>query len=164
MPSTRRSGPARKRPARKTPARRPGGSRPRRSAARGRGPLLGLSPSRLPSLDQRQRDILGLALAALGVFMGFVLYASGSPGPGGRAGHALAVAFGWTMGRARVLAPVTLVLGGGVLLLRPVLPALRPLRTGLALLFAGLTLALAAGMLGLSSKPAAGARAWSSEH
>jgi hypothetical protein len=29
---------------------------------------------RLPVLEQRQRDIIGLALAALGVFMGFVLY------------------------------------------------------------------------------------------
>jgi S-DNA-T family DNA segregation ATPase FtsK/SpoIIIE len=119
---------------------------------------------RLPALEQRQRDVIGLALAALGVFMGFVLYGSGSPAPGGRAGHALAVAFGWTMGRARVLAPITLILAGGVLLLRPVLPALRPLRTGAACLFAGLTLALAAGMLGLSSTPVAGTSAWSSAH
>lgn len=119
---------------------------------------------RMPVLEQRQRDILGLALAALGVFMGFVLYGSGSPAPGGRAGHGLAVAFGWTMGRARVLAPVTLILAGGVLLLRPVLPALRPLRTGAACLFAGLTLALAAGMLGLSSTPVGGAPAWTSAY
>jgi S-DNA-T family DNA segregation ATPase FtsK/SpoIIIE len=118
----------------------------------------------MPVLEQRHRDILGLALAALGVFMGFVLYGSGSPAPGGSAGHALAVAFGWTMGRARVLAPVTLVLAGGVLLLRPVLPALRPLRTGAGCLFAGITLALAAGMLGLSSRPMPGAPAFSSEH
>ncbi len=119
---------------------------------------------RLPVLEQRQRDVLGLALAALGVFMGFVLYGAGSPAPGGRAGHALAVAFGWTMGRARVLAPVTLLLAGAVLLLRPVLPALRPLRTGAACLFAGLTLALAAGLLGLSSTPVGGPTAWSSAH
>jgi S-DNA-T family DNA segregation ATPase FtsK/SpoIIIE len=115
-------------------------------------------------LEQRQRDVIGLALAALGVFMGFVLYGSGSPAPGGRAGHVLAVAFGWTMGRARVLAPVTLILAGGALLLRPVLPALRPLRTGAACLFAGLTLALAGGMLGLSSTPVGGTSAWSSAH
>jgi DNA segregation ATPase FtsK/SpoIIIE, S-DNA-T family len=119
---------------------------------------------RLPVLEQRQRDVLGLALVALGVFMGFVLYGSGSPAPGGRAGHALSVAFGWTLGRARVLAPVTLVLGGGVLLLRPVLPALRPLRTGALCLFAGVTLALAAGALGLASGPGHGGAAWSSRH
>ncbi len=115
-------------------------------------------------LEQRQRDVLGLALVALGVFMGFVLYGSGSPAPGGRAGHALAVGFGWLLGRARVLAPVTLVLGGGVLLLRPVLPAVRPLRTGLACAYAGVTLALAAGALGLSPTPDRGGRAWSSAH
>ena len=119
---------------------------------------------RLPVLEQRQRDVLGLALVALGVFMGFVLYGSGSPAPGGRAGHALAVASGWLLGRARVLAPVTFVLAGGVLLLRPVLPALRPLRTGLGCLFAGVTLALAAGSLGLSSGPRHGGAAWSSIH
>ena len=59
--------------------------------------------------------------------MGFVLYGGWD---GGRAGHGLAVALGWALGRARVLAPVALVVGGGALLLRPVLPALRPLRTG----------------------------------
>ncbi|MCW3034147.1 MAG: cell division FtsK/SpoIIIE, partial [Solirubrobacterales bacterium] len=115
-------------------------------------------------LEQRQRDVLGLALVALGVFMGFVLYGSGSPAPGGRAGHALSVAFGWTLGRARVLAPVTLVVGGGVLLMRPVLPALRPLRTGAACVFAAVTLALAAGALGLSSGAGQGGAAWSSRH
>ena len=119
---------------------------------------------RLPVLEQRQRDVAGLALVALGVFVGFVLYGSGSPAPGGRAGHALAVGAGWLLGRARVLAPVTLVLGGGVLLLRPVLPALRPLRTGSACVFAGVTLALSAGALGLSSAPAHDGAAWSSGH
>jgi len=119
----------------------------------------------MPALDQRQRDVLGLALVALGVFMGFVLWGSGPSTAGGGAGHALAVAFGWTLGRARILMPVALVAGGGVLLLRPVLPALRPLRTGALCLFAAITLALAAGMLGLSSAPGShGARSWSSAH
>ncbi len=112
-------------------------------------------------LDQRQRDVLGLALVAAGVFMGFVLYGGWN---GGRAGHGLAVALGWTLGRARVLAPVTLVVGGGALLLRPVLPALRPLRTGALCVFAAVTLALAAGMFGLSSTPANGAHVWRSAH
>jgi S-DNA-T family DNA segregation ATPase FtsK/SpoIIIE len=144
--------------------RPPQRSRSRRR--RSRSPLAGLLGGglRLPVLEQRQRDVLGLALVALGVFMGFVLYGSGSPAPGGRAGHALSVAFGWTLGRARVLAPVTLVLGGGVLLMRPVLPALRPLRTGAACVFGGVTLALAAGALGLSSSAGRGGAAWSSRH
>jgi S-DNA-T family DNA segregation ATPase FtsK/SpoIIIE len=120
---------------------------------------------RLPVLDQRERDVLGLALVAGGVFMGFVLYGSGGPlASGGRAGHGLAVALGWALGRARVLAPVALAVGGGSLLLRPVLPALRPLRTGAICLFASVTLALAAGTLGLSSGAGTGADAWTSAH
>jgi S-DNA-T family DNA segregation ATPase FtsK/SpoIIIE len=93
--------------------------------------------------------------------MGFVLYGGWN---GGHAGHGLAVALGWLLGRARGLAPATLVLGGGALLLRPVLPALRPLRTGGLCVFAAVTLALAAGMLGLSSAPHGEASAWSSAH
>jgi hypothetical protein len=110
MPSTRKA-PARKRQTRKSPAKRTVGSRSRRSGTR--RPRLALALPRLAPLEQRQRDILGLALAALGVFMGFVLYGSGSPAPGGHAGHVLALAGGWAMGRARVLAPVTFVLAGG---------------------------------------------------
>jgi DNA segregation ATPase FtsK/SpoIIIE, S-DNA-T family len=151
MPTTSKRAPARRKPAAKSSKSRPAArSKARRGRSRSRG-------FNLPVLEQRQRDVLGLALIALGVFMGFVLYGSGSPAPGGKAGHALAVAFGWALGRARVLAPVTLVLGGGVLLLRPVLPALRPLRTGAACVFSGITLALAAGTLGLSSSSPPGA-------
>src|SRR5258708_2876126 len=140
----RAGGFSRRRPAARSRARR----------RRSRSPLAGLLGGvRLPVLEQRQRDVLGLALVALGVFMGFVLYGSGSPAPGGRAGHALAVASGWLLGRARVLAPVTFVLARGVLLLRPVPPALRPLRTGLGCLFARVTLALPAGALRLHSRP-----------
>jgi S-DNA-T family DNA segregation ATPase FtsK/SpoIIIE len=119
---------------------------------------------RLPVLNQRERDILGLALVACGVFMGFVMYGSAGTSAGGRAGHGLAVALGWTLGRARVLTPVALVIGGGSLLMRPVLPALRPLRAGAVCVFAAVTLALAAGTLGLSSGPGRTADAWTSTH
>ena len=146
-------------------------SAPKRARARNRAPRRRAVPSfasllptalpRLPVLDQRQRDVLGLALLACGVFMGFILYGGWD---GGRAGHGLAVALGWTLGRARVLAPVALGVGGGALLLRPVLPALRPLRTGAVCVFAAVTLALAAGMLGLSSAPGSAAGSWSSAH
>jgi S-DNA-T family DNA segregation ATPase FtsK/SpoIIIE len=100
-------------------------------------------------LDQRQRDVFGLAVIAFGVFMGIVLY--GGDGGGGRAGHGVAVAFGWVLGRGRVIAPVALCAGGAVLLLRPMLPAVRPLRTGAICIFCSVTLSLAAGTLGLSS-------------
>jgi len=140
---------------------------------RGRsGPFAGLGLAlpgglpRMPRLDQRERDVLGLALAALGVFIGFVLYGGWH---GGRAGHWLVVGLGWAVGGAREPAPIALLAGAGTLLLRPVLPALRPLRTGSICLFAAITLALAAGTLGLSSGPAgphaaAHAGSWSSSH
>jgi DNA segregation ATPase FtsK/SpoIIIE, S-DNA-T family len=119
----------------------------------------------MPVLDQRRRDVLGLALLACAVFMGFVFYGSGGPpSPGGHVGHAVAIALGWTLGRARVLTPVAVGVGGAALLLRPVLPALRPLRTGAICVFAAVTLALAAGMLGLSSGSPRGSRVWSSAH
>jgi S-DNA-T family DNA segregation ATPase FtsK/SpoIIIE len=115
-------------------------------------------------LDQRGRDVLGLALVAIGVFMGFVLYGDWD---GGRAGHGLAVGLGWTLGRARVLAPLALIAGGLALLLRPMLPSRRtlladPRAIGAICLFAATTLALAAGTLGVSSGPVTGEAAWSS--
>ena len=78
-------------------------------------------------------------------------------------GHALAAALGLAVGRARVLAPVALVGGGAVLLMRPVLPALRPLRTGSLCLACAVVLALAAGTLGVSAGQGApgGASRWS---
>jgi S-DNA-T family DNA segregation ATPase FtsK/SpoIIIE len=115
----------------------------------------------MPSFDQRQRDIAGLALMAAGIFLGLVLYGGWA---GGRAGHGVAVGLGWTLGGARMLAPVALIAGGAALLLRPVLPALRPLRTGSICLFAGVTLALAAGTLGLTSGASTGSAAWASAH
>jgi DNA segregation ATPase FtsK/SpoIIIE, S-DNA-T family len=118
----------------------------------------------MPVLEQRQRDILALAVVAAGVFMGFVLYGSAGPPAGGRAGHGLAVGFGWLLGRARVLVPVALVLGGAAMLMRPVLPALRPLRSGAGCVFAAVTLALAAGTFGLGAAPGREADAWTSAH
>ncbi len=111
----------------------------------------------LPVLDQRGRDVLGLGLVAAGVFMGFVLYGGWD---GGGAGQGLAAALGWVLGRARVLAPVALVAGGAAMLLRPVLPALRPLRAGALCLFAAVTLALAAGTFGVSSTRASANGDW----
>ncbi len=115
----------------------------------------------MPALNQRQRDIAGLALMAAGIFLGLVLYGGWA---GGRAGHGVAVGLGWTLGGARMLAPVALFAGGAALLLRPVLPAIRPLRTGSICLFAGVTLALAAGTLGITAGARTGSSAWTSAH
>jgi len=169
MPSTRKRAPARSSRGRSSSRAKTHARASTRRATRGRGlPLLGsLLPGRLRGfgpLEQRGRDVLGLALVAVGVFMGFVLWGGWD---GGGAGHGLAVAFGWTLGRARVLAPLALVGAGGTLLLREVLPAGRPLlrdpRTiGAICLFAGITLALAAGTFGVSSSAHTTETAWSS--
>ena len=121
--------------------------------------MLSASLRPFPVLDQRARDVLGLGLAAVGIFMAFVLYGGWN---GGRAGHGLAVALGWTLGGARIFAPLALVAGGAASSCARVLPALRPLRAGMLSLFASITLALAAGTLGLSSS--AGRAPWSSAH
>ncbi|HUA75171.1 MAG TPA: DNA translocase FtsK 4TM domain-containing protein [Solirubrobacteraceae bacterium] len=174
MPSTSKRAPARKTAARSTRGRaksKPGARsrKPRattRRAARGRGPLgLGsLLPRGLPPLDQRGRDVLGLALLALGAFLGFVLWGGWD---GGRAGHGLAVACGWVLGKARVLVPLALVAAGATLLLREALAIARPLlreaRTiGAICVFLGVTVALAGDTFGVSSAPRSTEIAWSS--
>ncbi len=117
-------------------------------------------PPRVPELDERQRDMLGFALVALGVFMGFVLYGGWA---GGQVGGGLSEAIGWCVGRAKVLAPIALVLSGGALLARSSWSQTRPVKAGVAALSAAITMALAAGMLGLSSaaSPEPGESSWS---
>jgi S-DNA-T family DNA segregation ATPase FtsK/SpoIIIE len=112
----------------------------------------------IPVLTQRQRDVLGLALLAVGVFLGFVLYGGWN---GGSAGKALSVALGFAIGGARVLAPAAAIAAGGVLLCTPLMPPTKPLRTGSICLFAAIVLALAAGTLGLTDGQRAGASRWS---
>jgi DNA segregation ATPase FtsK/SpoIIIE, S-DNA-T family len=171
MPSTRKRAPARSsRPRSTARGKTRARARTRRAAPRRGLPLLGsLRPRHLRGfgpLDQRGRDVLGLALVAVGVFMGFVLWGGWD---GGRAGHGLAVAFGWTLGRARVLAPLALVGAGGMLLLGQLVQAGRPLprdpRTiGAVCLFAAITLALAAGTFGIGSPAHSTEAAWSSAY
>src|SRR4051794_31162700 len=114
------------------------------------------SSARLPVLDQRHLDLIGLALVALSVFLAFVLYAGWQ---GGRAGEALVEGLGWLLGAIRYAAPVGIAVAGAILVLRPVLPAVRPFRSGGACLFGALTLFLAAGTLGLG--PGGGHVEWS---
>jgi S-DNA-T family DNA segregation ATPase FtsK/SpoIIIE len=110
--------------ARKRPARR-------RRASRRRGPV---------RLQQRHFDVLGLGLVALGVLLGFVLYAHWD---GGRAGDSLAKGLAWLIGEARLGIPVALVGAGVVLVMRPLIPTVKPFRAGTVLLFAAGALALA---------------------
>ena len=104
-------------------------------------------------LSPHQLDLLGLALAALGVFLAFVLYlgaAGGSVGGAARDGLRL------LLGQVAYAVPVALVAGGMLVIARTLVPAVRPVRAGVACLFGGVSLALAAGTLGLGSRTGAG--------
>jgi DNA segregation ATPase FtsK/SpoIIIE, S-DNA-T family len=150
---------------RSAPGRRSLRARGRRRSRRSRGPL-----GRLLAFPQRvreaalhssgaARELTGLGLIALGVFMAFVLWGGWN---GGGAGHGLGVAFGWLLGRARALAPLALCLAGFAIVASGSLPDVRPQRAGALSLLAALSLALAADSFGLSSARGAGTSHWSS--
>ena len=100
----------------------------------------------MPELEQRQLDLIGLGLIALGVFFAFLVYFGFS---GGRVGSQAVEGLRWLLGAVHYAVPIALAAAGAILILRPMLPAVRPFRAGAICLFAGLTLALAAGTLGL---------------
>ncbi|HEY6695658.1 MAG TPA: DNA translocase FtsK 4TM domain-containing protein [Solirubrobacteraceae bacterium] len=112
----------------------------------------------MPQLDQRQLDLVGLALVAAGIFFASLIYLSWDGGAGGtRAVNGLRD----LVGAVHYVVPVALVASGAILVLRPMLPAVRPFRAGGACLFAGLALGLTAGTLGLG--PGGGEVRWDAE-
>jgi S-DNA-T family DNA segregation ATPase FtsK/SpoIIIE len=100
---------------------------------------------RLPELEQRQLDLIGLGLVALGLFFAFLVYFGWD---GGRAGSQAVEAMRWLLGAGHYLVPVALAAAGAILMLRPMLPAVRPFRSGAICVFAAVTLGLAAGTFG----------------
>src|SRR5215210_982949 len=111
------------------PARsgRSGGSANRKkSAARARRARLSWRP-RMPVLEQHHLDLAGLALVAAGVFLAFPLYLGWDAGA---AGEAVVDGLTRAIGRVAYAIPVTLVASGALLVMRPMLPALRPFRAG----------------------------------
>src|SRR4051794_21698992 len=123
MPPARTASKSTRAPAR---AAKAGGARARRPRARARRSPLSWRPRR-PALDQHQADLAGLALVAAGVFLAFPLYLGWN---GGAAGEAIVEGLTWAVGRVAYGAPVALVAAGALLVLRPVLPAVRPFRAG----------------------------------
>jgi S-DNA-T family DNA segregation ATPase FtsK/SpoIIIE len=122
-------------------------ARPRKPARSGvRERLSTALALRLPVLEQRQLDVIGLGLVALGIFLACVLYLGWA---GGRAGDGLHEGLSWLLGVLAYVVPAALVAAGALIALRPVLPARRPLRTGVLCVAAAVALALAAGTLGL---------------
>src|SRR4051794_8056923 len=100
---------------------------------------------RLPSLSQRQVDLIGLGLIALGVFLATVLYFGWE---GGKVGAGMADGLRFAFGTIAYVVPVAVIAAGAILVLRPVLPTTRPFLPGALCLFAALTLAFAAGTFG----------------
>ena len=97
---------------------------------------------RLPALEQRHFDLIGLALVALAVFLAFLVYLGWE---GGEAGGGLVDGLQRLVGAVHYVVPVGLLAAGAVLVLRPVLPAVRPFRAAAACLLLSSCLALAAG-------------------
>jgi S-DNA-T family DNA segregation ATPase FtsK/SpoIIIE len=133
--STRKRQPATRR--RKTSPRARGGTPKRRPSPRKRG----FSLTSLGEIEQRHLDLVGIALAALGVYLGFVLYGGWD---GGQVGAAARVGLGYAVGDVRSLVPLLLVLGGAAIVLKPFIPSLRSYNVGVLTLVAGVLLAFAA--------------------
>jgi S-DNA-T family DNA segregation ATPase FtsK/SpoIIIE len=121
--------------------------RPKRAAARrpaGRS-AAGARPT-MPVLEQRHLDVVGLGFVALATFLAFVFYLGWA---GGQLGEGMADGLLWLIGAVAYLAPVGLFGIGAVLVLRPLVPSVRPFRAGALCLLAALVLGLAAGSFGL---------------
>ncbi len=131
--------------ARKPASRRSAPKKPV-SKPRARAQRSSLHAMRVPLLEQRHLDLVGLGLVALGVFLAFPIYLGWD---GGAAGHAATRGVAYLVGQVGYGVPAAVVCAGAILVLRPVLPAVRPFRAGALCLFAALTLALAAGTFGL---------------
>ncbi|MGI9080882.1 MAG: DNA translocase FtsK [Thermoleophilaceae bacterium] len=101
-------------------------------------------------MGQTQLDMVGLGLVSVAAFLAFVLYLGEA---GGQVGGALEDGLRFAVGEAAYLVPIGLLAAGALLVLRPLLPAVRPLRAGALCLALGLTLGLAAGSLGLGPGP-----------
>jgi S-DNA-T family DNA segregation ATPase FtsK/SpoIIIE len=142
MPATRTPAKRKRKPASRS---KRGSARTASSRARARRSSRTWAP-RLPALEQHHLDLLGLALVAAGVFLAFPLYFDWD---GGRAGGATVDGLALVVGGLRYVAPPAVAAVGAVVVLRPVLPSVRPFRSGGICLLLALALMLAAGTLGL---------------
>ncbi len=101
---------------------------------------------RLPHLEQRHLDLIGLGMVAAAVFFAFLIYLEWD---GGEAGGWAVDGLRRLIGAVYLVVPAALLAAGAILVLREMLPAVRPFRSGGLCLFLALTLGLAAGTLGL---------------
>ena len=97
-------------------------------------------------LEQRHLDVIGIALAALGLYLGFVLYGDWD---GGRVGGWAETGLTHAVGRVAYAVPFVLAGWGLSLMLRPFVEAPAALNAGAILVLCSLLLAFAAETLGL---------------
>ena len=83
----------------------------RRKTPRRRARRSSFALPRLPPLEQRHYDVVGLGLVALAAFLAFVFYLDRT---GGRVGEALADGLVFLFGVVAYAAPVALALLGGL--------------------------------------------------
>ena len=101
---------------------------------------------RIPVIEQRHLDLFGLALVACGVFLAFPLYFGWD---GGQAGDGVVDGLALAVGQLRYVAPLGVIAIGAVIVMRPVLPSVRPFRSGGICFTLALALMFSAGTLGL---------------
>lgn len=151
MATTRTPAPRKRKPAPKSKTstsaakRKPPAKRGASSRTRARRSSATWAP-RVPVIEQRHLDLFGLALVACGVFLAFPLYAGWD---GGRAGDGVVDALALLIGRLRYVAPVGVIAAGAVIVMRPVLPSVRPFKSGGVCFTLALALMFSAGTLGL---------------
>jgi DNA segregation ATPase FtsK/SpoIIIE, S-DNA-T family len=146
-------------PTRKTrkPARGRGRATSGRSSARGgryreRDPrdrareLRERSRDAIAGLEQRHLDVIGLALVALGLYLGFVLYGEWD---GGRVGGWAEVGLSNAVGKVAYVVPFALAAWGLSLMMRPFIAAPAAVNAGGILVISALLLAFAAETAGL---------------
>jgi len=117
----------------KKPVRKPRPKTPSRAKKR-RAPR-----RRIRAAAHQYPELIGLGLAALGVFLGSVVYAGWN---GGYVGRAIADGIHAVVGGTTYAAPVALLAVGSLMVARSALVDVRPFRTGLAVCFLGLTFVL----------------------
>jgi S-DNA-T family DNA segregation ATPase FtsK/SpoIIIE len=100
----------------------------------------------IPELDQKQADVWGVGLVLASVLFAFVFYFGWD---GGKVGSGMAEGLRWLFGGVAYLTPVALFAIGTLLVMRPLLPTVRPFKAGGICLVTALMLGLAAGTFGL---------------
>jgi S-DNA-T family DNA segregation ATPase FtsK/SpoIIIE len=136
---------AARKPAKKT-ARKPAAKSRARKPARRSQPRPAMPALRMPHLEQHELDLVGLGLVAAAAFFAPVFYLGWD---GGKVGEALASCFIFLLGGVAYLVPIGLFCTGALIVLRPLLPTLRPFRAGAICLLLALMLGLAGTLFGI---------------